>query len=866
MGTFFVGAITAIAVGIGIALTMGALAAVVGAVIGIVATASVGVGTIVAAGAAGLYVSAWFSKEVLPKDLYLPIYAYSAEEIFKGNILLFDVNFFNPKEENIELSEENRGIFAKCKDGTILRLKDYKKAEIDEKIDNRKGLQYYFYYTNENGILTENITSKQDMASDLRNTISKWYNALRNICIVLMLSILVYMGIRILLSSVSSDKAKYLSMLKDWFVGLCLLFLMHYIMAFSVTLVEKLTDVVKTSVEKNGYTVILEADKHLKKAVDSDHLNMEETISEDGNYIVWPCNLMGYLRLSLQMEDESSLYIGYCICFVILCLFTVYFTVTYLKRTLHMAFLTIIAPMVALTYCIDKLNDGQAQGFNKWFKEYIFNLLIQPMHLLLYYILVTSAFELAGTNVIYSIVAIGFLIPAEKLLRSLFGFEKAQTAPAMGPAGAMMASSMLTSLLHKGTGGKGEGKNGKSDGDKSDSDKPPIRSKMDPVAELAGGEDSSADTGGERPDVDGEQDDDELSEEGQAWLDYAEDDDNLMPVSNPSEGSDELSEEGQAWLDYAEDDDNLMPESNAPKEVEEVKEEPETLETPREQPTESESQQEDSKDKEEQEKNPTIRQKMRDKIGSTKVGRRVLRNFDANRAAQRAAVRNIPRQLKRNIQNAHPIRTVGKIAAGAAVGTAAGAVGLAIAASTGDLSNVAKMGGGAAVAGYALGSGAAKNIKSPMQNEVVQSVHKDAYTKGEYKEDAMNDYVEDHRKDPKLKGYLEASFGKDIAKEMLQKGGECEKYFREGITDKDDIKAMHKMKDEGLVKDEKEAIAITQLGKQIGSDTTAMGKEKRDDWEERLAEMSAEQKNIKDKKKFAKYTLSQIDKWNEYKK
>ena len=40
-----------------------------------------------------------------------------------------------------------------------------------------------------------------------------------------------------------------------------------------------------------------------------------------------------------------------------------------------MAFLTIIAPLVALTYPIDKINDGKAQAFNMWFKEYIFNLL-----------------------------------------------------------------------------------------------------------------------------------------------------------------------------------------------------------------------------------------------------------------------------------------------------------------------------------------------------------------------------------------------------------------------------------------------------------------------------------------------------------
>ena len=38
-----------------------------------------------------------------------------------------------------------------------------------------------------------------------------------------------------------------------------------------------------------------------------------------------------------------------------------------------MAFLTLIAPLVALTYPIDKMNDGQAQAFNRWMKEYIFN-------------------------------------------------------------------------------------------------------------------------------------------------------------------------------------------------------------------------------------------------------------------------------------------------------------------------------------------------------------------------------------------------------------------------------------------------------------------------------------------------------------
>ena len=33
-----------------------------------------------------------------------------------------------------------------------------------------------------------------------------------------------------------------------------------------------------------------------------------------------------------------------------------------------MAFLTLIAPIVAFTYPIDKMADGQAQGFDMWVK------------------------------------------------------------------------------------------------------------------------------------------------------------------------------------------------------------------------------------------------------------------------------------------------------------------------------------------------------------------------------------------------------------------------------------------------------------------------------------------------------------------
>ncbi len=57
-----------------------------------------------------------------------------------------------------------------------------------------------------------------------------------------LLSVLIYMGIRIIIASTSGEKAKYKERILDWIIAFCLLFFMHYIMAASVTVVEKINN------------------------------------------------------------------------------------------------------------------------------------------------------------------------------------------------------------------------------------------------------------------------------------------------------------------------------------------------------------------------------------------------------------------------------------------------------------------------------------------------------------------------------------------------------------------------------------------------------------------------------------------------
>ncbi len=326
-------------------------------------------------------------------------------------------------------------------------------------------------------------------AYNLRTTISTWYIVLRNLALVALLSVLVYVGIRIIISSTAGDKAKYKQWLVDWIVAVCLLFTMHYIMSFSNILVEKLisivdaTDVVENvndyqvsgtfsedgvSVSKAPQVFNISDKKKVKKAykilVEDNEDDPEQFkglfVIEGGSptELNWPTsNFIEQARMLLQYQDSDDAVtnyayasIGYKIIYIVLVLYTFIFAFTYLKRVVYMAFLTLIAPLVALTYPIDKMNDGQAQAFNKWFKEYIFNLLIQPLHLILYMVLVGSAFDFASKNLFYVVIALGFMTQGEKLLRQFFGFEKAHTPGFLGgPAGAAIMMGGVNKLLGK---------------------------------------------------------------------------------------------------------------------------------------------------------------------------------------------------------------------------------------------------------------------------------------------------------------------------------------------------------------------------------------------------------------------------------
>ena len=346
------------------------------------------------------------------------------------------------------------------------------------------------------GEVGEDSDTGNSTVADLKETISTWYQALRMIAIVGLLSVLVYVGLRMVTAAVATDKAKYKEMFVDWVIALCLVFFLHYIMVFTMTMVQEVQNLfisgISTSTnndtnKKTINTILLVyrnetlVPKDTGNNNDNSHFddtpvdpgtgNFDTTVPSEYETLVtekaFPTNLIGYNRV-LAGNPDAIPKLTYTIMYLALTFYTVYFFFIYIKRVIILTFLTIIAPLVALTYPIDKVKDSKAQAFEFWLREYIVNAMIPIIHLVLYTVLVTSAIDLAVKSPLYAICVLAFIVPAEKIVKEMFGI-KSSTTPALGGfAGGALAAQMVQKL---GKGGKDKGKDGKSDKIRTKDDK-----------------------------------------------------------------------------------------------------------------------------------------------------------------------------------------------------------------------------------------------------------------------------------------------------------------------------------------------------------------------------------------------------------
>lgn len=241
-----------------------------------------------------------------------------------------------------------------------------------------------------------NLSSGHPTADAFRAAVASWYYSMRLIASMALLVILVYVGIRMALSTIASEKAMYKKMLVDWVTSLALLFLLHYIIQF-----------------------VFACNEALVKGMDSlaQATNMDTFVEE-------------LLDMAFGIDLIASV-IGIAV-YAMLILQTLSFLIAYMKRMITVGFLIIIAPLITITYSIDKMGDGKSQALNTWLKEFVYNILIQPFHCILYLAfgkIVLDLLASGGTSdvniatMVLAILCIQFIKDGEKIVKKIFGFQ-----------------------------------------------------------------------------------------------------------------------------------------------------------------------------------------------------------------------------------------------------------------------------------------------------------------------------------------------------------------------------------------------------------------------------------------------------------
>ncbi len=190
--------------------------------------------------------------------------------------------------------------------------------------------------------------SEDNVVYKIRENIAKWYYAIRNFAIAFGLLALIYIGVKMAISTIAEDRAKYKKMLIDWLVSIILIFALHYIIIFLVNI--------------NNYIVDILDESRIKV--------QEELITEQ----IWTQDLAQSiinipektLQGKLAEEALSVSFIkgwGAGILYLMLIMMTFLFLIVYIKRMATIAFLAIIAPVITISYSIDKARKWKSRSF-----------------------------------------------------------------------------------------------------------------------------------------------------------------------------------------------------------------------------------------------------------------------------------------------------------------------------------------------------------------------------------------------------------------------------------------------------------------------------------------------------------------------
>ena len=268
---------------------------------------------------------------------------------------------------------------------------------IDRAVFNRIGLFNINYFNTDATYEVGDIEITADPNNlNIKEGITNIYYLCRVLALIILLLVLIYIGIRMALSTVASDQAKYKKMFVSWIESVVLLFAMIYIISAVIYFGESLTGI---------------------------FYNMRvELINSGQGYDIFENTIRGK-TFDLVFSKSGLELVMWSIIYWVLLFMEIKFFWLYAKRFLMVGLLLVISPLITITYSIDKVGDGRAQVFSSWMKEFVVNVLIQPLHALIYLIFVLTANVIANQSPLVALAMFMAMGSVERMVKVVFDMK-----------------------------------------------------------------------------------------------------------------------------------------------------------------------------------------------------------------------------------------------------------------------------------------------------------------------------------------------------------------------------------------------------------------------------------------------------------
>lgn len=287
-----------------------------------------------------------FSNKVLAEDEYYEDRIYTIEDIIFNKVPILDANFFSNKAGGQDVNE-----------GSVV----YK----------------------------------------LRQTIATWYVSFRNLVIMILAVALIYTGIRMAISVIPSNKAKYKKMLFGWLQAIVIVLTIHYIMFLAINVNEIIVNTAEESQVK---------------------ISIEKGWEEESIYDT--------IR-TRAYDARFSIGMPAMVMYAVLVIIWIRFIWVYIKRTFTIMILVVVAPFIGAKYAIDSTKGKKGTSVSSWIYDFTMNILIQSVHAIVYVALSSTALNLSSQSIsgfIVALVLLNFMLQADQIFRNIFNFNKSKLA------------------------------------------------------------------------------------------------------------------------------------------------------------------------------------------------------------------------------------------------------------------------------------------------------------------------------------------------------------------------------------------------------------------------------------------------------